>query len=182
MNKTNVLCILLMAYASSGAASDLCDKAGRDGLKYVSDGVRCVAATISGEVVSIADGDTLTLLSADKVQHKLRLAYIDAPESKQAYGRLSREKLSASCFRKMAVAAVVSRDRYGRQVAIVSCSGVNVNRLQVERGLAWVYTDYAPKTTDWKAYELMAMREKKGLWLDGKPVEPWVFRRQKRGG
>jgi endonuclease YncB( thermonuclease family) len=34
----------------------------------------------------VADGDTITVLDADKVQHKIRLAGIDAPEKKQAFG------------------------------------------------------------------------------------------------
>lgn len=41
------------------------------------------AETITGRVVSVADGDTITVLDADKVQHKIRLAGIDAPEKKQ---------------------------------------------------------------------------------------------------
>jgi len=36
------------------------------------------AAIITGLVVGIADGDTITVLDADKVQHKIRLAGIDA--------------------------------------------------------------------------------------------------------
>ena len=35
---------------------------------------------LTGKVVHIADGDTLTVLDADKVQHKIRLHGIDAPE------------------------------------------------------------------------------------------------------
>ena len=33
---------------------------------------------ITGLVVGVADGDTITVLDADKVQHKIRLAGIDA--------------------------------------------------------------------------------------------------------
>jgi endonuclease YncB( thermonuclease family) len=44
------------------------------------------AETITGLVVGVADGDTITVLDADKVQHKIRLAGIDAPDKKQAFG------------------------------------------------------------------------------------------------
>ena len=44
------------------------------------------AETVSGRVVGVADGDTITVLDADKVQHKIRLDGIDAPEKKQAFG------------------------------------------------------------------------------------------------
>jgi endonuclease YncB( thermonuclease family) len=40
------------------------------------------AETVTGRVVGVADGDTITVLDADKVQHKIRLAGIDAPEKK----------------------------------------------------------------------------------------------------
>ena len=43
-------------------------------------GLTCHAGTIEGRVVSVADGDTVTVLDADKVQHKIRLSEIDAPE------------------------------------------------------------------------------------------------------
>ena len=38
------------------------------------------AGTLLGNVINVADGDTITVLDADKVQHKIRLAGIDAPE------------------------------------------------------------------------------------------------------
>ncbi|MGQ2979186.1 MAG: thermonuclease family protein, partial [Polaromonas sp.] len=39
-----------------------------------------VAATLQGIVVSITDGDTITVLDASQTQHKVRLSGIDAPE------------------------------------------------------------------------------------------------------
>ena len=44
------------------------------------------ADELRGKVVSIADGDTITVLDAEMVQHKIRLQGIDAPEKKQAFG------------------------------------------------------------------------------------------------
>lgn len=57
-------------------------------------GLPCQADLISGRVVSVADGDTITVLDANKVQHKIRLAGIDAPEKSQAFGQRSRESLA----------------------------------------------------------------------------------------
>ena len=57
-------------------------------------GLTCHAGTIEGRVVSVADGDTVTVLDADKIQHKIRLAGIDAPEKAQAFGNRSKESLS----------------------------------------------------------------------------------------
>ena len=63
-------------------------------------GLTCHAGTIDGRVVSVADGDTVTVLDADKVQHKIRLSGIDAPEKAQAFGNRSKESLSDLVFSK----------------------------------------------------------------------------------
>lgn len=46
--------------------------------------------TLSGKVVSIADGDTLTVL-VGKVQHKIRVSDIDCPERRQPFGTKARQ-------------------------------------------------------------------------------------------
>ncbi len=52
------------------------------------------AATITGRVVGIHDGDTITVLDADRTQHKIWLVGIDAPELGQAFGTRSKQNLS----------------------------------------------------------------------------------------
>jgi endonuclease YncB( thermonuclease family) len=47
------------------------------------------AAELTGRVVGVNDGDTITVLDASNKQHKIRLAGIDAPELKQAFGAKS---------------------------------------------------------------------------------------------
>ncbi len=49
------------------------------------------ADSLTGKVVKITDGDTLYILDANYKEHKIRLAGIDAPERKQAYGLASRK-------------------------------------------------------------------------------------------
>jgi endonuclease YncB( thermonuclease family) len=44
---------------------------------------------LSGRVVSVSDGDTITVLDSINNQHKIRLGGIDAPEKKQAFGNVS---------------------------------------------------------------------------------------------
>jgi endonuclease YncB( thermonuclease family) len=53
------------------------------------------AQTITGKVVRVADGDTVTVLDASNTQHRIRLSGIDAPEKNQAFGNRSKESLSA---------------------------------------------------------------------------------------
>ncbi|MES2922122.1 MAG: thermonuclease family protein [Verrucomicrobiota bacterium] len=54
-------------------------------------------------MVRVIDGDTITLLNADKVEVKIRLNGIDAPESNQAFGAKSKAALSALIFGKAVI-------------------------------------------------------------------------------
>ncbi len=100
------------------------------------------AETITGRVVGVVDGDTITVLDADKVQHKIRLSGIDAPEKKQPFGNRSKESLSALAFDKTVNVETSKRDRYGRQIGKVLVNGRDVNPVQVERGMASFYRQY----------------------------------------
>ena len=53
------------------------------------------ADTLTGKVVKVTDGDTLYVLDTNYKEHKIRLAGIDAPERKQAYGLASRKHLAS---------------------------------------------------------------------------------------
>ncbi|MDH3669563.1 MAG: thermonuclease family protein [Gammaproteobacteria bacterium] len=74
------------------------------------------ANTLTGKVVKITDGDTLYVLDANYKQHKIRLAGIDAPERKQAYGLASRKHLASIVTGKQVTIEYEKRDRYGRIV------------------------------------------------------------------
>ena len=142
----------------------------------IDSGARCLSPTLDGRVVGISDGDTLTIMDATKKTHKIRLAYIDAPESGQAFGQTAKRQLSTICFDRQARVVVVDTDRYQRSIGVVTCDGVNANRSMVEAGLAWVYRRYAPLTTSWAAFEEKARRERRGLWSVASPVAPWDYR------
>jgi endonuclease YncB( thermonuclease family) len=136
------------------------------------------ADTFEGEVIHITDGDTLTVLVQRK-QIKVRLVEIDAPERKQAFGKRSQQSLSLLCASKVAQVKWTERDRYGRILGRVWCSGVDTNTEQVRRGLAWVFDRYV---TDRSLYEVQsaARAAKLGLWSDESPVPPWEWRAQRR--
>lgn len=38
------------------------------------------AETLTGRIIGVSDGDTLTLLGVEQIPHKIRIAGIDAPE------------------------------------------------------------------------------------------------------
>lgn len=135
---------------------------------------------VVGKVVGVADGDTLTILDAANKQHKIRLAYIDGPEKAQAFGNRAKQKLSDVCYAKMAVATVIDTDRYGRQVAELTCAGVAANKMMVESGMAWVYVKYAKGQSALITAESTAKAAKLGLWSTQAQTPPWEFRREKR--
>lgn len=136
-------------------------------------------AELVGRVVAVADGDTLTLLVYEQ-QVKIRLADIDAPEAKQPWGTRSRQSLAKLCHGQPAVANPVSRDRYGRTVARVACSGHDAAAHQVSSGLAWVYPRYAPADSPLYSLEAQARSDRLGLWADPSPLPPWEWRQQHR--
>ncbi|MEN3296763.1 MAG: micrococcal nuclease [Burkholderiales bacterium] len=137
------------------------------------------SSALAYEVIHITDGDTLTLL-VDGKPLKIGLANIDAPEKKQAFGERARRSLSRLCSGKKAYFQAQNIDRDGRTVAVVSCGGIEVNRAQVERGMAWVYRKYNNDLPLF-AIEARAKEKRKGLWAGKSPTPPWEFRRSIKG-
>lgn len=142
------------------------------------------APNLYGQIVSIKDGDTLTLLDPEKVQHTIRLAEIDAPEvahgkgkPTQPYGEASRKSLAEMCFSQSATVVLVGTDIHQRLLGHVECNGVRANLEQVRRGLAWVYVKYA-RSPEMFAAERDARLARRGLWVDLNPVEPWLWRKK----
>jgi endonuclease YncB( thermonuclease family) len=139
------------------------------------------ANDITGRVVGIADGDTLTLLTDAHQQVRIRLAEIDAPESGQPYGKLSKQALSNLVFSKTVRIKTRGLDQYGRTLGRVYVGGRDVNSEMVRSGAAWAYRDYL---TDYSliSMEIQAKKERRGLWTmpAGQPIAPWDWRHNRR--
>lgn len=143
------------------------------------------AATITGRVVGVADGDTVTVLDGANTQYKIRLSGIDAPEKKQAFGMRSKQSLSDLVFDKQVTVETDKKDRYGREVGKILLTGQDVNLEQVTRGFAWHYKQYEREQSanDRKLYDFAehgARADRRGLWADAEPVPPWEYRHSKR--
>src|SRR5574341_309681 len=136
-------------------------------------------AVIQGRVVSVHDGDTLTVL-IERRQVRVRLIDIDAPELRQPFGTRSRQSLSSLCFGKVAMLDVRGQDRYNRTLALVTCAGADVNAEQVRRGYAWTFVRYARADSPLFAIEREARTARRGLWQDPAPVAPWDWRNHLR--
>ena len=130
-------------------------------------------------VVAISDGDTLTVRCGAPgayQQVKVRIAAIDAPESRQAFGQKSRQHLARLCFQQRAALQPVEQDSYGRTVAHVRCGSTDVATAQVRAGLAWVYTPYAESRPQLVALQRQARSSGAGLWSQKRPLAPWTYR------
>jgi endonuclease YncB( thermonuclease family) len=134
-----------------------------------------LAQPLTGRVVRVADGDTLTLL-VDRSPIKVRLSAIDAPEKGQPFRTRSRQGLSGLCFGKTAEVTIRGQDRYGRTLGDVICDGQSANEALVSQGLAWVYQQYAPRNSALYELESAARSARRGLWADADPMAPWAWR------
>ena len=89
------------------------------------------ADELTGRVVEVSDGDTLTVRVEGQPPVKVRLAGIDAPERDQPFGQRSRQSLAELAFGRTATVVVQKTDEYGRTVGTVMVGGVNVEVEQV---------------------------------------------------
>jgi len=137
--------------------------------------ISIATAELTGKVVSVTDGDSLTIL-VDGTQVKIRLAGIDAPERKQPFGTRAREHLAGLVHEREVRLVSAGRDRYGRTLGVVWVDGVNVNEAMVEDGMAWQYRRY-DRSKRLEELESDARANRRGLWVDPMPVEPWDWRR-----
>ena len=138
------------------------------------------AAEIRGRVISVTDGDTITVLDGGYRQTKVRLSGIDAPEKNQPFGTRSRQSLAELIVGREVLVEWDKRDRYGRILGRVMAEGEEINLRMVREGMAWHYTAFS-KSEELRMAEEAAREGRLGLWSDPTPVAPWDFRRSGRG-
>lgn len=128
----------------------------------------------TGLVTGVSDGDTFYLV-IDGQSTRVRLAQIDAPEKAQPFGRRSEAALRELVWKRQVSVTWRQLDRYQRPIVQVRVDGLDVNAELVRLGWAWVYTQYATDSS-LNALEQEARRERRGLWADAHPIEPWEWR------
>jgi endonuclease YncB( thermonuclease family) len=177
--------ILLVGYCSRGRVQEratpnapIAEPVARAPLSPASQ-ERGESRKITGRVVSVADGDTITVLDETKTQVKVRLDAIDAPETGQPFGQASKKALSDMVFGRDVVVYRKKLDRWGRTVGHVLVDGVDTNLVMLEAGMAWHYKAY-DKNKRLAEAENEARTARRGLWQDRDPVPPWEWRKQSR--
>jgi endonuclease YncB( thermonuclease family) len=135
---------------------------------------------LSGRVIKVADGDTITILTEDFTQIKVRLHGVDCPERKQDFANKAKIFTSGLVFGKVVNVAALNKDRYGRTIGIVSLpDGRILNRELLKAGLAWHYKKY-DSSSEWANLELEARKRKVGIWSMKNPIAPWEQRKINR--
>lgn len=143
-----------------------------------------LAAALGAVVVSVPDGDTLTVrLNGALV--RVRLEGVDCPEKNQPHGLAARwfvrkRALTASAQGRLHPRRVTlelhGRDRNGRRIGRVSVDGRDVGVDLLRAGFAWHYRRYNCDPA-LARLEAAARRARRGLWADKKPIPPWQWRR-----
>ncbi len=134
---------------------------------------------IVGKVISIADGDTFTMLVEGNKQVKIRLHGIDCPEKGQDYGDVAKKHLSSLLSLHDSVKVIwKSKDRYRRTIGIAYSGQININEALLQKGLAWHYIKY-DKNSEWSQMEAAARNAKLNLWSKPNPVAPWKWREKR---
>lgn len=138
------------------------------------------AETVSGKA-RVIDGDTLAVAGV-----RVRFDAIDAPESRQSCTRSGSSwpcGMAATRAMKALVGPhpvrceITGRGRRGRAIGACFAAGQDLQQQLVRQGLALAYRRYS---TRYVPDEDAAREERIGLW-SGSFVEPWRWRKQRRG-
>ena len=134
--------------------------------------VFCSCKNYSGKIISVHDGDSVTMLSKGKV-YKIRLYEIDAAELQQTYGIEAKEYLSNLVLNKTVEAKEIAIDKYHRHVCKLFLNGLYINEQMVVSGNAWAFIPYCSKKL---LNEQIETKEKHlGLWAYP-AISPYNFR------
>lgn len=140
----------------------------------------------TAQVVRVSDGDSVQVRDAHGRKRKIRMAYIDAPELKQSFGRNSHRHLRQLIGGKKVQVEPFTHDQYGREVSRILLNGKDINLAQIQDGMAWHYRSIAKKEqkkNDYRQYrqaEKNAKKNRLGLWKNSRAEPPWRYRYRHR--
>lgn len=138
-----------------------------------------------GHVVSVSDGDSITVLDRQLREHKIRLNGIDAPEAGQEFSQASRRHLAKLVFGREVLVIWQMTDRYERELAKIMVDRMDINLEQLRAGMAWYFREYERDVPEedrenFDAAEREARSERRGLWQQLNPLPPREYRARKR--
>lgn len=130
-----------------------------------------------GNVLRVADGDTLTVLHEGK-RLEVRLSTVDAPERDQPHGKAARDRVRALTRDATVTVVPETVDRYGRTVArVLLPDGRSLAEVLLAEGHAWHFKRFS-RDRALAALEAEAREARRGLWGKKDPTPPWRWREQ----
>ena len=129
--------------------------------------LRLRGQTLSGTIVSIADGDTVRArLDASGQTVRIRLEGIDTPERGEPFSTQARNATRVMMFDKKVQLKVTDVDQYDRVVARIMLDGKDSSLELVEAGLACHFTRFANDPVLARA-QVSAKAAGRGFWGTG---------------
>jgi micrococcal nuclease len=142
--------------------------------------VQVYSQTLTGKVIGVKDGDTVVVIDAANNQTTLRLAEVDCPEKKQAFGTKAKQFTSDQVYLKEIKYIVTDTDRYGRSIAkIYYDDNKYLSAEIIKNGFGWQYKQYSTSKV-LANLEQEARQNKRGLWVEPNPIYPSDFRKSKK--
>ena len=158
------------------------------------------AETFQCKVVGVIDGDTITCLTEQKEQIKVKLYQIDAPEAGQAYWKESKKQLIDVIDNSQIL--IIKNEGANNQEQTLgtfylkieapcfTTAGIetrsncyvyfNINEYMVRKGFAWYYP-FDGDNLEYQQAEKKAREAKRGLWVNKHAMPPWEYRKQIKG-
>jgi micrococcal nuclease len=137
--------------------------------------------TEEGTVTSVADGDTVTVITLNQSKLRVRMFGSDAPETPkgtnspgQSYGKEAEASLKQLVEGKRVTVEIDGADRDRRLLATIFLDGNDINLAMIEAGLAEVYRGPEsgnPYTQQYQAADAKARAAQKGMWMLGDQYE-----------
>lgn len=132
---------------------------------------------LTGKVIDVSTGDTLTLRDDTAREHTIRLAGIDAPEPGQEYADEARQALAEMVLGASVTVQWQDREPQGAIVGVVLLESRSVNLAMLNQGWAW-HHEPSGNDPELQATERLAQDLRRGLWASDNPQPPWEHANQ----
>jgi micrococcal nuclease len=145
--------------------------------------------TMEGMVISIRDGDHLTVTNAGTefdvrlygvrtpLMARTPLSGTGLPRAGQPCAERAFRVLTQKVLHRKVVVEIMHIDRRGRAVAVIWLEGRDINREMVDEGLAWASRKSREQQPAYLQAEAVARAGRLGLWAQDDPQPPWEFRK-----
>src|SRR5438552_4405020 len=138
------------------------------------------AIVLRAKVAAVPDGKSLVVVNGSRSLTVILVA-VDTPDLLQEYGDVAREHLASLVLGKE-VQVEFTQLQSTNVVGKVAYNNADIGLQIIRDGVAWYDKSNdqdlsGAERTVYAAAEQAARTERRGLWHDGSPMPPWVWRR-----